>query len=106
MLTLQASIHFEEIEVLLLVDEKLYRACVGVPGSFGHAHCNFSHPAAHIGIDHRGGSFLDHLLMAALQRAFALPKLNRISMPIAENLHFNPASAQARENFALSERKP
>ena len=41
---------------------------------------DLAHPLAHIRIDDRGGRFFDHLLMAALHRAFALAEIDCIAV--------------------------
>ncbi len=71
MLHLQPRVHLQEIKVLLLVHKKLDGPGIPVPGGFGHEHCDFSHAAAHVGIDQRRRSLLQHLLMPPLYGTLA-----------------------------------
>src|SRR5207248_414304 len=45
-----------------------------------------AHRAAHLGRDERRRRFLDHLLVAALDRAFALTQIDDVAVLIAEHL--------------------
>src|SRR5208283_5249974 len=71
-LHLQAGVHLQKIEILLLIDEKFYGARVGVGRRLRHPNGDLAHPAPHIGIDDRRRRFLHHFLMTPLQRTLAL----------------------------------
>ena len=71
-LDLQARVHLDEVEALVLVDEELDRARPDVP-HFGREPdgCR-GHRVARRRVKPRGGRFLYELLPASLQRALAL----------------------------------
>ncbi len=58
--------------------------------------------------EHHGGrAFLDHLLMAALDGAFALAQMNQMAVLVAEHLDFDVARLQYQLfeiHFAVLER--
>ncbi len=62
-----------------------------VSRSLGDAHRDFSHAAAHIGIDDGRGSFLQNFLMAALDGALALAEINGVAMLVGQHLHLDVA---------------
>src|SRR3954470_1480889 len=98
MLDLEAGVHFHEpdavgAEAVAGVGDELDRARALIVDRFG-------------GLD-RGGAnglprrfvhawrrrFLDHLLMAALERAVALEEVDDVAVAVAEYLHFDVARA-------------
>src|SRR5215813_1303104 len=91
MLDLQPRIHFEEVEVLVLIDEKLDRPSIGITGSPGYAHRNLTHAPPHLRINQRGRRFLQYLLMSALNRALSLAQVHGIAVLIGKHLHFDVA---------------
>ena len=93
MLHLQTRVHFEEVEIAGLVSEKLDRARVVVAGGARRSNGRFSHALAHSGYPghQRRWRFLDHFLMPALHRAFALAEVNHIAMPVAQHLDLDVA---------------
>ena len=46
---------------------------------------------ARLGVQGRRGRFLQHLLVAALQRTVALAQMHDIALAVAQNLHFDMA---------------
>src|SRR5215467_5154615 len=64
MFDLQASVHLEEIEILLLIDQEFDGTGIGIPSRLCDPDGDLSHPAAHIRVDDRRWSLLDHFLMA------------------------------------------
>ena len=72
MLDLEARVDLEEIEVEMRVDEKFDGARIDVASGAGETHGGIAHLFAEIGRHDGRRSFLDHFLMAALDRAFAL----------------------------------
>jgi hypothetical protein len=59
----------------------------------GRAHRRAAHRLAGGLVHARRGGFLDHLLVAALQRAIALEQMDDIAVRVAEHLHFDMARA-------------
>src|SRR4051794_22907226 len=85
-LDLDARIHLEEKEVTLVVEEELERPGVGVLHRARGIDDRAAEFAAHL-FGHRDRrSFFEQLLMAALNRALALTKVNDRAMVIAEYL--------------------
>ena len=50
-----------------------------------------AHPLALFGRDDGRGRFLEHLLVAALERAVALAEMDRVALAVAEHLEFDVA---------------
>ena len=72
MLDLDARVHFEEIKVAVRIDQELDRARADVVHSLRRAHRDLAHLGPHLGCDKRRRRFFDDLLIAPLNRAFAL----------------------------------
>src|SRR5262245_51781476 len=66
MLDLDARIDFDEIEVVLSVNQKLARSRVDVAGGPGQPYGGFTQLDAHIQRQGRRGGFLHQLLMSSL----------------------------------------
>src|SRR5712692_10983632 len=93
MLDLDARVHLEEVEVAVRVGEKLDGAGAYVVDRARGLDGDLAHRAAHLGGDEGRGRLLDHLLIAALDRAFALEDMNDVPVMVAEDLHFDVARA-------------
>ena len=91
MLDLQARIHLEEIEAPVLSDDELHRARRIVGDRLGERDRLLTHLSARGRIDERAWRFLHDLLIAALDRAFALAEMNDIAVLVAEHLDFDVA---------------
>ena len=89
MFDLEPRVHFEEIEVLLLIEEEFDRAGVGVPSGEREVNRSFAHALAEIRIDDGGGGFLDDLLVTSLDRAFALAEGDAVAMLVGKDLDFD-----------------
>src|SRR3954463_7182865 len=88
-LDLDARIHLEEKEVALVVEEELERTGVGVLHRARRIDDGAPEFAAHFFGHRNRWSFFQQLLMAALNRALALTKVNDGAMVIAEYLKFD-----------------
>ena len=107
MLHLQACVHLEEIEILLLVNQELDGTSICIVRGSRHPNRDLAHTAPHLGIDDRRRRFFQHLLMATLQRTLALPQVNRMTMLVGQNLHFNVPRIDDRffdVHFVIAER--
>ena len=107
MFHLQARVHFEEVEVLLLIDQEFDGAGIGVIGRLRDFHGHFAHAAAHVGIDNRRGRLLENFLVAALDRTLALAQPDGIAVLVGQDLHFDVAGIDDRLfdiDFAVAER--
>ena len=107
MLHLQARVHFEEVEVLLLIDQEFDGAGIGVVGRLRDFDGNFAHAAAHIGIDNRRRRFFENFLMTALDGTLALAQPDGIAVLVGQHLHLDVAGIDDRFfdiDFAVAER--
>ena len=84
MFDLQSGVHFQEIELLALVEEKLDRSRVLIACRSGDLHRDVSHLDSSGRCDGHGRTLFDDLLMAALDRAFAFTQVNDVAVLIAE----------------------
>ena len=107
MFHLQPRIHLQEIEFFLLINQKFNGARIRVSSGLGDAHRDLAHPAPHVSVNDRGRGFFDHLLMAALQRTFALAQIDGLSVLVGQHLHLDVAWIEDRLldiNFAIAKR--
>ncbi|MCY1296405.1 hypothetical protein D9M70_457910 [compost metagenome] len=86
MLHLQAGVHLQEVEVALAVDNEFHGAGGVVADGLGKCDCLFAHGLAGLGVEERRGCLLDDLLVAALDRAFALAEIERVAILVAKHL--------------------
>ena len=96
MLDLQPRVHFHEPDAVSAqafrsVGDKLDGPCADIIDSLGRAHGGGADRFARCLVHAGGWCFLDHLLVAALQRAIPLEQVDDIAVGIAEHLHFNMA---------------
>ena len=91
-LDLQPGVDFEEIEVLSArVDDELDRARRAVTRCRGEALCGVVKRHPHLGTKVRRRGFLDHLLVAPLQRAVPVTQREHATAAVAEDLHLDVA---------------
>ena len=83
---LQAGVDLHEIELSVGIDDELHRAGVDVADGGGGGHRRLAHGLAQIVVDEGRGRFLQHLLVAALGRAFALVEVDHPAVAVAEHL--------------------
>ena len=112
MLDLQARVHFDEIKPAPVGDE-LDGAGADIAGRLGGGPRRSRHLGASLGRDAERQCLLHHLLVAALQRAFALEQRHHVAVGVAEHLHFDVpgpgdvsldqdlVAAECRTRFAL-----
>ena len=91
MFDLQPRIHFQEIEALVLAGDEFHGAGAVIADCFGERDRLLSHFLSCRLIEQRRWRFLDDFLVAALDRAFALPKMDHVAMLVAEYLDFDMA---------------
>src|SRR3954453_16786970 len=117
MLDLQPRVHLEEVEALAAgvgaIDDQLDRAGAIISDRPRQRDRLLPHRLAHFGRDERRRRFLDDLLVAALDRAFALVQIDDVAVLIAEQLDLDvprlldelldehAVVAEAGEAFAL-----
>jgi hypothetical protein len=92
MLDLQPRIHLHEIELRGLgIVQKFDRAGADITDRLRRLDRCASHALAHVLWKARRRCFLDHLLMAALDRAIALEEIDAIAVAVGEHLDFDVA---------------
>src|ERR1700737_1516432 len=91
MLDLQPRVHLEKIKALVLAGDEFDRAGRIVFHGFCERDRLLAHLAAGGLIEQRRRRFLDYLLIAALDRTFALAEINHIAMLVPEHLDFDMA---------------
>src|SRR5262245_8008512 len=91
MLDLKPSVHLEEVEIALLVDNELDGTGRVVADGLGERDGLGSHRLARLSVEERARRLLHDLLIAALDRAFALAEMNDITVLVAEHLDLDMA---------------
>ena len=85
-LNLQAGIHFEEIEVALLVHQEFDSTGVVIIRGLGDTHRYFTHALPHVFVRRLAdGDSSNHLLVAALHRALALAQIDRVAVLVGRS---------------------
>ena len=79
MLDLDARVHLDEVELAVAGEQELHRADVGIADDLRRAHRRLAHLVAQPRGQHRARRLLDHLLMAALDRAIALAQMDHVA---------------------------
>jgi len=93
-LDLQAGVHLEEVEVArLAVDDELDGAGALVIHRPGQRHRLLAHRLPHFLVEEGTGRLLDHLLVAALDRALAFVQVQAVAVGVAEHLDLDVARA-------------
>src|SRR5262252_3891498 len=91
MFHLEPRVHLEEIKEAVLVDDELNGAGRVVAHRLGERYGLSAHSGAGLLVDERARRFLHDLLIAALDRAFALAEMNDVAVLITEHLDFDMA---------------
>ena len=91
MFDLEAGVHLQEVEVALTVHDELDRAGRAVVDGAGERHGAGAHFLAERLVDERARAFLDHLLVAALDRAFALAEMHGVAVCVGQHLDLDMA---------------
>jgi len=91
MFHLQAGVHFQEIEIAILIDDEFHRPGRAIFHLLGQRDRLFAHRLAGCLIQERGWGFFDHLLMASLDGTFPLPQIQAGALSIGQNLNFDMA---------------
>ena len=91
MFDLQARVHLQEVEALVLAGDEFDRAGGIVVHGFRQRDRLLAHLAAGGLVEQRRRRFLDDLLVAALDRTFALAEIDHVAMLVAQHLDFDVA---------------
>ena len=94
MLDLQTGVHLHEIESVGSkaargIDDEFDRAGPDITDRLAGGDSRLRHDFSHRRGRARRRTFLDHLLMAALQRTIALEEMHDVALPVAEYLHLD-----------------
>src|SRR5271168_3031688 len=79
-LDLDPRVHLDEVKLAAVCQQEFNRADVRVADDLGGAHGSLAHLLAQARRQNRAWRFLDHLLMAPLNRAVALAEVNRVAL--------------------------
>ncbi len=91
MLDLKPRVHLQEVEAAVLPGDEFDRAGRIVVHRPGERDRLLAHLAPRFLVEERRGRLLDHFLVAALDRAFALAEIDDIAVLVAEHLDFDVA---------------
>ena len=86
MLHLQPGVHLQKVKALVPAHHKLHCAGTLVIDRTGQRHRLLAHGLAGGVADERAGRLLDHLLVAALDRALALVEVQQVAVAVANQL--------------------
>ena len=89
MLDLNPRVHLDKIKMSILIDEKLNRPRIFVTDGFGKFDGGISHFSAKSRRHQGRWTFLDYLLVAALNRTIALAKVNDAAATVGNDLKFD-----------------
>src|SRR5258708_39616514 len=90
MLNLQPCVHFKKVELASCISyEKLDRTGAGVVYGTRDLHCSLTHPPAKDRIVDWRRAFFDYLLMAPLNRAFALTEMHYVAVRVSKDLYLD-----------------
>ncbi len=93
MLDLNPGIHLQKEELARIVQQEFDRSGADIVDRFGRRHRRLSHRRTQVFVDGGARALLQHLLVAALNRALTLAEVNRIAMTIGQDLNLNVATA-------------
>ena len=100
MLDLEPRVHLEEVEVARAIDDELDRAGRAVVHGARQRCRLLAHRAPRRGVEERARRLLDHLLVAALDRALALAEVEHRAVAVGQHLDLDVAR---RLDVALEE---
>ncbi len=88
MFHLYPGVDLHEVVLSVFIYQKLHGARIGVFQRASHPDGGGPHLGAQIIVDEGGGGFLDQLLVAFLDTAFALAQVNAVAVGIGQDLQF------------------
>src|SRR5580692_6233156 len=91
MLDLEPRVHFQKEEAAILAGDKFYGPRAVVTDGFGQRDRLLAHLLAGGLVEQRARRFLDDLLVAALDRTFALAEIDNVAVLIAQHLNLDVA---------------
>src|SRR5699024_10171049 len=91
MLHLDSCIHFHEIEVPVLLEQKLDRSRIRIMSRLGRLYRSLSHLRTKLRSQSDRRRFLDHLLVISLDRAVTLSQMDHIAVLVRHDLELDMA---------------
>ena len=88
-LDLDAGVDFDEVEIVVLIDDELAGAGVRVVRGLRESHGGIADFFADGFRQVRAGRFLDQLLVLALHRAIAFPQVDDVAVRVGDELHLD-----------------
>src|SRR5690606_9839019 len=92
-LYLDARVHLEEIKIALRVEQEFARTGILIPNRSCGCHGSLTHARAKLRVHGDTRCFLDHLLVAPLDGALPLTKMENVAMLVRKHLDLNVARA-------------
>ena len=89
MFYLQTGIHFQEIEVTVLVYQEFNGTSPLIVHCLGSSHCRFTHLLTQFRSHERRRSLFHNFLVTTLNRTFTLEQMNSVSVVVAQNLELD-----------------
>jgi len=88
---LDPRVDFDEVVVVVLVQDELDGTRIGVIGRPNQTHGRFAHRPPLLLGQVRRGTLFDQLLVAALRRAITFPQMHHVAMRVGQDLNFDVA---------------
>ena len=88
-LHLDARVHLDEVIMPVVIDQELHRAGVLITDRLRQLDRGVAHFLAQPAVMKRRRTFLDHLLVAPLDRAIALAQVNGVAVLVGHDLKFD-----------------
>src|SRR5258705_12362740 len=107
-LDLQPGVHLQEVEALVLTGDEFDGSGVIVIHGLGECDRLFAHLPAGGLVEQWRRRFLDHLLIAPLDRTFALAEIDHVAVLVPQHLNFDVAGIDDEfldENTVVTERR-
>src|SRR5437763_16780656 len=91
MLDLEAGVDLQERKRIRIFErhQELGRARADIPGAPGNVRCGLAEALAQLSSDGRRRALLEHLLMATLETALPLPKVQHGAVRVCEQLNLD-----------------
>ena len=96
MLDLQPGVHFQEVELAVIGQQKLHSASALIIHRSCSRQGSIAHGFAQLWADGGAGRFFNDFAMATLHRAIALAEKNQVAMAVAEDLHLDMSRIDQR----------
>ncbi len=88
---LDAGVDLEEVEILILVQQELDGAGVGITDRAGHRYSHLAHLLTQLRVQSRRRRLLDYLLVAPLDGALAFEELDDVAVAVGQDLELDVA---------------